>query len=196
MIPAKKIGITGMFGVGKSDVVAKVIKLLKMEDLKVGGMTTRKVIPGAMELESVEKLDDVEKENVRAIQCTNIQTGECGIFSLLDIEKETIIPDGFQDLATLNNIGVTAMEKAFENDDVVVIDEIQKASIASKDFSASVEKILDGDKMVIMTLHKRSRETLLQEIRRRNDIRILDVTSINRCLLPYKIIKIIRANKR
>jgi nucleoside-triphosphatase len=42
----------------------------------------------------------------------------------------------------------------------------------------------------MVTLHKKSRTPLLQDIRRRDDIRILEVTAVNRNLLPYKIEKI------
>jgi len=43
-----------------------------------------------------------------------------------------------------------------------------------------------------MTLAKKSRHPLLQDIRRRDDARILEVTPVNRALLPYKIHKLMR----
>jgi nucleoside-triphosphatase len=43
-----------------------------------------------------------------------------------------------------------------------------------------------------MTLHKKSRNPLLQDIRRRDDVRILEVTPVNKNLLPYKIEKILK----
>ena len=49
---------------------------------------------------------------------------------------------------------------------------------------------LDSDKPILVTLHKKSRTPLLQDVRRRDDIRILEVTPVNRNLLPYKIEKI------
>ena len=42
----------------------------------------------------------------------------------------------------------------------------------------------------MVTLHKKSRSPLLQDVRRRDDIRILEVTPVNRNFLPYKIEKI------
>jgi nucleoside-triphosphatase len=48
------------------------------------------------------------------------------------------------------------------------------------------------DKPTLLTLHKKSRHPLLQDIRRRDDARILEVTPVNRALLPYKIHKLIR----
>jgi nucleoside-triphosphatase len=43
---------------------------------------------------------------------------------------------------------------------------------------------------MIITLHKKSRNPLLQDIRRRDDVRILEVTPTNRNILPYKIVKL------
>ncbi|HLE96006.1 MAG TPA: nucleoside-triphosphatase [Candidatus Thermoplasmatota archaeon] len=58
-------------------------------------------------------------------------------------------------------------------------------------FCLSVKAALDTPKPMIMTLHKKSRNPLLQDIRRRDDIRILEVTKINRNLLPYKVEKLL-----
>ncbi|MBU4189985.1 MAG: nucleotide kinase, partial [Candidatus Thermoplasmatota archaeon] len=55
-----------------------------------------------------------------------------------------------------------------------------------------VKKALETNKSIILTLHKKSRNPLLQDIRRRDDVRILEVTPINRSLLPYKIMKLMR----
>ena len=43
---------------------------------------------------------------------------------------------------------------------------------------------------MILTLHKKSRNPLLQDIRRRDDVRILEVTPTNRNLLPHKIVRL------
>jgi len=50
---------------------------------------------------------------------------------------------------------------------------------------------LEYDMPTLLTLHKKSRHPLLQDIRRRDDGRILEVTPVNRALLPYKILKLI-----
>src|SRR2546422_173426 len=55
-----------------------------------------------------------------------------------------------------------------------------------------VKQALDADKPLLLTLHKKSRNPLLQDIRRRDDIRILEVTQVNRNLLPYKIVKLLK----
>jgi nucleoside-triphosphatase len=64
--------------------------------------------------------------------------------------------------------------------------------VESPNFIAAVKDALDEDKPLILTLHKKSRNPLLQDIRRRDDVRILEVTPVNRNLLPYKIVKLIK----
>jgi len=56
----------------------------------------------------------------------------------------------------------------------------------------AVKDAMEVEKPIILTLHKKSRNPLLQDIRRRDDVRILEVTPINRNLLPYKIIKLMK----
>ena len=42
-----------------------------------------------------------------------------------------------------------------------------------------------------MTLHKKSRNPLLQDIRRRDELRLLEVTPVNKNLLAFKIVHLI-----
>ena len=74
----------------------------------------------------------------------------------------------------------------------MVIDDIGKFSVESEEFVEIVRKALEEDMPTILTLHKKSRHPLLQDIRRRDDSRILEVTPVNRALLPYKIHKLVR----
>ena len=76
--------------------------------------------------------------------------------------------------------------------EVIVIDEIGKFSVESEAFVEIVKEAIEVDKPTILTLHKKSRHPLLQDIRRRDDARVLEVTPVNRALLPYKIHKIVR----
>ncbi len=98
------------------------------------------------------------------------------------------------DESALEKIGIPAIEKAItdKNIHVIIIDEIGKMEMLSERFCDVVIEALDSDKPIIVTLHKKSRTPLLQDVRRRDDIRILEVTPVNRNLLPYKIEKIMK----
>ena len=87
-------------------------------------------------------------------------------------------------------VGVQAIRDAMEQCDVIVIDEVGKMEVESEAFVNIVKESLEVDKPMIITLHKKSRNPLLQDIRRRDDVRILEVTPTNRNLLPYKIVRL------
>ena len=59
--------------------------------------------------------------------------------------------------------------------------------IASSKFVDAMRKVLDCDKCILMTLHKKSRNPLLQEIRRRDDVRIIEVTRIGKTVLYSQV---------
>ena len=98
------------------------------------------------------------------------------------------------DVDVLEAIGVSAIEAAMKDPevDIIIIDEVGKMEMHSDRFCKVVTECLDAPKPVIMTLHKKSRNPLLQDIRRRDDVRILEVTPVNKNLLPYKIEKILK----
>ncbi|OPY29380.1 MAG: NTPase [Methanomassiliicoccales archaeon PtaU1.Bin030] len=96
------------------------------------------------------------------------------------------------DLEALERVGVKALIKACEDADVIVIDEVGRMEVESQTFIETVKHALDVEKPLLLTLHKKSRNPLLQDIRRRDDVRILEVTPINRNLLPYKIMKLMK----
>jgi len=120
------------------------------------------------------------------------QTREKEVFAHIEMDTKDKIGKYGVDINALESIGVPAVEKAIEDEDihVIIIDEIGKMEMLSERFCDVVIDALDSDKPIMVTLHKKSRSPLLQDVRRRDDIRILEVTPVNRNLLPYKIEKI------
>jgi len=175
-----KIGLSGLPGVGKTTTLKKTIEILEEEGFKVGGMLTEEV-----------------RENGKRVgfYVLNWMTKEKKIFAHKDFESRIKVGKYGVDIGILEEIGIKALEEAMEKADVIVIDEIGKMEVGSKKFVKIVREILDLDKHLIMTLHKKSRTPLLQEIRRRDDIRMLEVTPINRNLLPFKIVQLIKGER-
>lgn len=172
-----KIGITGMPSVGKTDTLIKIIKSLEDHGYIVEGMITESIIE--------------DKKRV-GFYVTDWQTREQEIFAHVDFDMKEKVGKYGIDIGVLDRIGVPAIEKAIldENVNIIVIDEIGKMEMLSEKFCEMVIEALDSDKPIMVTLHKKSRTPLLQDVRRRDDIRILEVTPVNRNLLPYKIEKI------
>ncbi|MEM3342527.1 MAG: NTPase [Thermoplasmata archaeon] len=172
-----KIGITGLPGSGKSQALIKVIEMLEADNIVVGGMVTGAII----------------EENQRVgVFVKDWTTKEQGVMAHINSTSKINI-DGFGvDISELDRVGVKAINTAVDNAEVIVIDEVGRMEVESANFVATVKKAMETTKPIILTLHKKSRNPLLQDIRRRDDLRILEVTPINRNILPYKIIKLLR----
>ena len=172
-----KIGITGMPSVGKTTTLLKIIEFLEENGYKVQGMITEPFI---------------KKKKRVGFYVVNWQTKEKEIFAHVDMDTKDKVGKYGVDINVLEKVGVPAIEDAILDEEVniIIIDEIGKMEMLSERFCEVVVDALDSDKPIVVTLHKKSRTPLLQDVRRRDDIRILEVTPVNRNLLPYKIQKI------
>jgi nucleoside-triphosphatase len=174
---ALKIGITGLPGAGKTYALMKVIEMLEADGLAVGGMITEPI---------------VERNRREGFYVMDWATKERRVFAHTEIGSKVTVGRFGVDITVLDEIGVQALRHATEHADVIVIDEVGKMEVESDAFIAAVKDALEADKPILLTLHKKSRNPLLQDIRRRDDVRILEVTQVNRNLLPYKIVKLMK----
>jgi len=175
MITDIKIGITGLPGSGKTYALLRVIEMLKEEDITLGGMID-------------EPMGDGRHKTGFTVR--DLATGESAVFAGNDIESKIVVGKMGVDIAKLEEVGVAAIRKAIEECDLIIIDEVGKMEVECPAFIDAVREALDADKPMIITLHKKSRNPLLQDIRRRDDVRILEVTPTNRNILPYKIVRL------
>ncbi len=179
MVKVLKIGITGLPKAGKTKTLLKTIEMLEKEGLKIGGMVT----------------EEIEEDGKRlGFYIMDWMTKEKDIMAHVDIDSRYRVENYGVNVETIDRIGVPAIIRAFEDEDVdvVVIDEIGRMEILSEKFVEVVRDSFDEEKPIIITLHKKSRNPLLQDVRRREDVRILEVTPINQGILPYKIVKLIK----
>lgn len=175
MIADIKIGITGLPGSGKTYALLRVIEMLQDGEIKIGGMIDEPVGDG---------------RHKTGFTVRNILTNETEVFASTGIESKVMIGKIGVDLSKLEEVGVKAIREACETCDIIVIDEVGKMEVESEAFIEAVKEALDAEKPMILTLHKKSRNPLLQDIRRRDDVRVLEVTPTNRNLLPYKIVRL------
>ena len=186
-----KIGVTGLPRSGKSAVMEKVVSMLadeRREEMRARGddVAAAKLL-GGMSCEPVSE----NGERV-GFKCFNFQTGEEAVMAHKNIDSRMGVLGYGINHDALEEVAVPAIQEAMDDYEVIVIDEIGKFSVESEAFVEVVRKAMEIDKPTLLTLHKKSRHPLLQDIRRRDDARILEVTPVNRALLPYKIHKLIR----
>jgi len=186
-----KIGITGLPRSGKSAVLAKLLQMITDERTKEivaagGSFDENNIIGGVLTLPIIE---DNER---RGHKIVNYRTGEEGIIAHKSIDSRTRVLGLGIDPEALEKVAVPALRSAMEECEVLVVDEIGKFQVESEGFVEAIRELLNVDKPALLTLHKKSRHPLLQDIRRRDDARILEVTPVNRALLPYKIFNLVR----
>ena len=177
MAKSLKIGISGPYGVQKTGTLKKIIEMLAEEDISVGGMIT----------------DPIMENNRRVgFQVMDWATKEKTVFAHLDLDSPITIKGYGVNIDALNEVGVKAIENAAKNQDVILVDEVGKKQVESEKFNEIVKTAMDLDKTMIITFQKKSRNPLLQDIRRRDDIRMLELTDVNKDLLPYKVVDLIK----
>ncbi len=184
-----KIGITGLPRSGKSAVLDKVVSMI-IDERKADPRARRREdaanIIGGMRTEAI-----IENGERVGYACVDILSGDRGVMAHREIDSRNRILGFGIDPSELDKVAVPAIQNAIGNCEILVIDEVGKFSVESEGFVAAVREALEYDMPTLLTLHKKSRHPLLQDIRRRDDGRILEVTPVNRALLPYKILKLI-----
>ena len=168
----------------------KVLEMLSDErqrEIAMRGGTSEKPILGGLRTEPL--LENGERLGYKVI---DIVSGEEGVIAHKAIDSRLRVLGYGIDIEELDRVALPAIDYAQHHCEVLVIDEIGKFSVESEAFVQAVLSALEVDMPTLLTLHKKSRHPLLQDIRRRDDGRILEVTPVNRALLPYKIHKLMR----
>ncbi|MBR4503973.1 MAG: DUF2478 domain-containing protein [Candidatus Methanomethylophilaceae archaeon] len=208
MVSDIKIGITGLPGSGKTSTLLRIIEMLREEGIVLGGMVNEPVFDGDSSAQEEDAPKDgsyktaVKGKRRIGFTVRDIMTGESIQYGAVGIESKITVGKIGIDLSKFEEVGVKAIKDAcrkaedmgdpdFEECDVIVIDEVGKTEVESEAFVEAVKEALDAEKPMIITLHKKSRNPLLQDIRRRDDVRILEVTPTNRNILPYKVVRLI-----
>ncbi|HIG38693.1 MAG TPA: nucleotide kinase [Candidatus Poseidoniales archaeon] len=183
-----KIGITGLPRSGKSAVLDKVVSMVIAEHkANPRRSTSGSSVIGGMRTEAI-----IENGERVGYACIDIETGERGVMAHREIDSRNRILGYGIDPSEIDRVGVPAIQNAVGNCKILVVDEVGKFSVESEGFVDVVRAALEYDMPTLLTLHKKSRHPLLQDIRRRDDGRILEVTPVNRALLPYKILRLIQ----
>jgi len=168
MSPAKKnILLTGLPGVGKTTLIRRLSEELK--NLHPAGFYT----------------EEIREEGVRkGFELIGLD-GKKGLLSHVEIKspyrvgKYKVDVKGFEGF--LDSIAFFAPETK-----LIIIDEIGKMECLSPEFKRLIKEILDSGKMVIATIAFKG-SGLIEEIKKRNDVRLFEITERNRDSLLSEI---------
>ena len=182
MVPVK-VAISGQPGTGKTKTVLRIAKMIE-DKFKIGGFTTNPIREGG---------------EITGFNLKDFTTGEEELSASVLWDVKPKIPGmnpesrplGIR-LDAVNRIATASVEKAIQDADLILVDEVGKLVSESKEFSAILKEALKCGKPMLITMHKRSRNPLLQSIRKRDDLRTLEVTPINSAILPSKAVNILK----
>ena len=182
MIPVK-VAISGQPGTGKTRTVLRIAQMIE-DKFQIGGFTTH----------PIEENDTLIGYNLK-----DYVTGEEELWASVRLDVKPKIPGRTPEstplgirLDAVNRIATASVAKAIEEADLILVDEVGKLVSESKEFSAVLKEALKCGKPMLITMHKRSRNPLLQSIRKRDDLRTLEVTPINSAILPSKAVNILK----
>lgn len=174
---SRRIFLTGRPGVGKTSVLLRVIKRLKNQGLRVGGMISQEARRGATRV---------------GFRLIDITSGRSGWLAHIHEESGPSVGKYRVNLHDLQHIGVTAIQSAIETADVVIVDEVGPMELYSAAFKEAVIRALQSSKILIGVLHQRARDPLISAIRATPQIHIVEVTLANRGQLHETVFDMIR----
>ena len=163
--------LTGVPGVGKTTVIQKILSEIS---LRTGGFYTQ----------------ELRKGKIRIGFWIVTTDGESGILAHKDYKSEWKVGKYGVDIEEMERVGVTALEQALHERDLIIVDEIGKMELYSKQFQNVVLRCLDSRKIVLGTIQK-SKTSFIEAIRSRDDVTVLEVTTKNRDALPREIIQML-----
>ncbi len=156
---SKRVALTGAPRVGKSTLLSKILDLL---GCRAGGVLAR----------------EVRRDGERVgFELLDLATG--GVGTLASIESEGPRLGRYRvNLQDLERVGAIAVERAAEEADLVVIDEVGPMELFSDDFVRAVEMAIESDKPMLVVVHAKSRHPLAKRVR--EEFALFVVTEKNR----------------
>ncbi|MEM2089342.1 MAG: NTPase [Thermoproteota archaeon] len=169
-----KILITGRPGVGKTTVVSKIVEGLREKDVSVGGMITY----------------EAREKGVRiGFVVEDLKTGLKGLMASAHMVSGPRVGKYGVDIGEIERVGVKAVEKAVEGDEVIVVDEIGPMELYSDAFKIAVSRAFSSPKKVVATIHYRaSQNPFCRKILSLEDVLTFTVSIENRNSLPSLIL--------
>ena len=156
----KNILITGNPGVGKTTLIQNLISKF---NISAGGFYTAEV-----------RDENGKRWGFKIISLD----GREDVLASVELVSQRRVSKYGVDVAAVDRIGVTAIRDALSRDDVVVIAEIGRMELASKQFRNVVMEALDSPKPVLGTIAIRD-TSLAKKIKKRQDTRVIKLTRAN-----------------
>jgi len=167
-----KIVLTGKPGIGKTTIIKKVADVLGE---KAVGFYTEEFRDSLGKREGFKIITLDGKEGILASKklVSLYRVGSYGV-----------------NLKEFENLVLPVLEKAKEQDKIVIIDEIGKMELFSEKFARLVKDLFLMDKKIIATVPLKNIHPLISWIKRNPEVHIIEVNYSNRDKLPEQMIRV------
>ncbi|MEM2892652.1 MAG: NTPase [Candidatus Bathyarchaeia archaeon] len=135
----KKYLLTGLPGSGKSTVIMRCVGLLRMEGLRVGGISTPELR---------------EKGRRIGFKVVDLASGREALMAGVNIPSIHRVGRYGVDIAAFESVALPALDDAEKRFDVVVIDEIGRMEFYSTMFRRRIIELLKGPITLIAAVHR------------------------------------------
>ena len=152
--------LTGKPGTGKTALIKEAIGKIRIE---AGGFYTEEIRTGGI------------RQGFRIVTLD----GKEAILAHINISSPYQVSKYKVDIDSLNNVGVSALRRALEESDLIVIDEIGKMELLSPQFKEAVLQAIDSGKKVLGTIML-GPHPWADKIKSHQEVRVLPVTRDNR----------------
>ncbi len=157
--------VTGPPGIGKTSILRRTVKELEKREYTVGGMFCRDVREGGIRV---------------GFEIKDISTGQRGWLAHVNLPTGPTVGKYHVNLTDLDVISAGSILDALRNVDILAVDEIGPMELLSPAFSRALIKAVEGSKPLIGTIHYRLSNSLVNNIKAREDTEIIKVTYSNR----------------
>ena len=152
--------LTGIPGTGKTSLIKQAVAGMAG---KAGGFYT----------------EEIRSQGVRKGFRLVTLDGEEAMLAHIKVESKHQVGKYGVDIDALDRVGVVALQKAMQQCQLVVIDEIGRMELFSNSFRKTVLEIIDGDKWLLGTIMLNSNQWA-DAIKRRPEVFIAPVTGANK----------------
>ncbi len=165
--------ITGRPGCGKTTLCKKAVEALR-DKLAVGGVITEEIRRGGKRT---------------GFKIMDLVTGEETLLARTGPGQGPRVGRYVVNIDALHGLGERALHRAVEECDLIVIDEVGAMELKSPGFAAAVAKAFNSEKHVIATIPLKSGHEIINELRRREDIALIEISPENRENVLDKILE-------
>ncbi len=164
--------LTGRPGIGKTTIIYKVNQLLMQKGVEGGGIYCPEI------------REDGKRKGFYII---DLRSNTRRILAHVDEPQGPAVGPYHINISNIDRICKKAFSRSLHNAEYILIDEIAPMEVHSTHFKREVRKVLNVTLPFLGVIHQQSKTGFIGEVKRRNDIYLIEVTKSNRQSLPHKL---------